>query len=275
MMTIEGLLPQWQRLPVKEVVLETEDFIVFINHGDHVEWVTSDAWDAQNPSTSKHKRALQNVALVETLSYSFLSKDQRHHFLRLVGEAYARCLELDYAASGRCADDAREYLAKRLKSASRTWYVSACCGAAAAIFAVWLAINVTFLGGWASVATLTARYDFAFIAGVVGAGISVMQRLYKTRVEWGAERFLYLMDGLIRVVSGGLAGMVSLMAMRAGLLAPALVASQGSPDAVLLIALAAGSSERWLSSVLTHLNGVSGHMSTKGENQTPHKEALE
>jgi hypothetical protein len=106
--------------------------------------VTSEAWDAKNTATPKHKKALRNVALVETRSHDFLSRDQRHHFLRHIGETYARCLELDYSASKECTDDAQKYLGERLESVARTWYVGACCASAGAIFLVWL---VAMIGG--------------------------------------------------------------------------------------------------------------------------------
>lgn len=251
-----GALPQWRHLPIREIVHETEDFIVFINTSGKTEWVTSAAYDAKSPADKKKKTQLRNkAAQVEASQIEFMSATNQQRFMCLIGEGYARWLEEDYPSAKQLFTDAENFVAARYLEASKTWYLASCLSCVGIIALIWVIATTCTEQGLAGTFNESPTYGTALFLGAIGALLSAIPRVSQAKFDFGTERKRYFLEGGLRVVTGMVAGAVALLAMHAGWLMPQALNGNGAGAS--LLALAAGVSERFLPSILSVVDRTS------------------
>lgn len=266
-----GLLPKWANLPVRVLILETEDFIVFLDDDHEVDWKTSTEWDRQGPQdASKHNAILNEYALLEATPCEGLRPAVVRHYRRLIGEAVARSLKHDYRNATQALVSARTYLAARQEEASRAWYLAASAGMTAPVLLVaivaWIWRNELI----ASVGPTFLRLLLAATAGSLGALLSVISRMGKLSVGCAAGPRVHVLEGVSRIWAGALSGVLAALAFRAELILGYLSRSPHQFTAMLLVSLAAGISERWIPTILSHLEqaGATRHQPRASEEAT-------
>ena len=97
---------QWPNLPVKFLILSTQDFIVFIDHDIDIDWATVD--DFVPNDVKAHNSILNRAALMESRPCDGLSESIRLNFKRMVGEAVARSMEHDYKNAEQMLSDKKK-----------------------------------------------------------------------------------------------------------------------------------------------------------------------
>lgn len=178
--------------PIKHLVLETDDFIVFVDKDIDVDWETTDAYDAKGHADITQFNAILNkAALLESTPCDHFPEKSRVQFKRLVGEAIARALEHDYGHAEEALGSARSYIRKRNTETSRLWYLTgslvATCVFSSAGLALWL-----FRESASVIIGRTALYAvLAASAGSLGAMLSITMRIGKSQVDYAAGRQLH------------------------------------------------------------------------------------
>ncbi len=228
---------------------ETEHFIVFLDHELEIDWSTDDDYA---PASDPTVGAVSNrVTLLQTLPCEHLSpKDLRSARIRL-GEGMARALEGDIRAANDVLDEAQEFILARRKDAAKLWYVVAATATAAI---AWAATPLLLAGARRlDLIPDTAFPELAYACsgGMFGAILSILTRgEERLTVSASAPMAINMADGVLRVVTGALAGIAMWLLVRAQLVAPSL---HGSPALVLLTAVA-GFSERLVPGLMSKVD---------------------
>jgi len=262
-----GLMPQWADLNVYERVLETEDFIVFINDAVCCDYKTSDRLDAKGPKDkAKYARLMSEAAHIENSPHSFLTDQDKLSFKRLICEGIARILEDEYTVAKIALEAATAFLERRQNEQSREWYLlaSACT----------TLVLLTLTGGiqlWAYLTSMSPtkgvlEYIIYITLGFVGALLSIIFRMGRTSFDYGARKNLHYLEAVMRILAGGITAFVAALAVKAKILFASVSASNIELEFLMFISIAAGALEKWIPSVIaavgkqklgTHSNGDS------------------
>jgi len=82
-MTADYNKERWGELNLKYLILDSDDYIVFIDDEGDPDWITSSDYDKKGPATpEKHHDILNMVALLECKPIAHLSENDRLNFKR-------------------------------------------------------------------------------------------------------------------------------------------------------------------------------------------------
>jgi hypothetical protein len=255
------LLPQWIDLDVMERALETEHFIVFVNMKGNCDYKTSDAYDtagAKDPA--KHGRMMSEATEIENLDHGFLSEENKIAFKKLICEGIARSLEHEYTAAKAAYQAARSYLERRQNQKSRQWYLSA-----AVVVSLILIVPFLLYTSDMTLQDMSPRVrDSIYVeCGFVGALFSIILRMGKTSFDFGADRALHYWEAGLRIVAGGIAAMLIMLAVKAKILLANFVTADNEIYTLMFICICAGALEKWVPSLIASVGKQKLDMSTE------------
>jgi hypothetical protein len=255
----------WPDCNVKHLVLSCEEFIVFVDHEDDLDWSTSNKFDRDRRGDDVARNVIINeAALLEATPCDGISPARKLQFKRLIGEALARSFDHDYAGAHKMLAAASRYILACNYEISRRWLLSASiviAGTAAAFGAMaWIAraSMIDALGPAAFWVVMTAS------AGAVGALLSVLERSDRMNLDCSSGRALHNLEAAARIITGAISGVVVGLAIRSELVLSVLARGDHLPIVMLIAAIAAGSGERLVSTVFAQVttgavkNAVSG-----------------
>jgi hypothetical protein len=245
------LLPHWADLPVRERVLETNDFIVFINAALCCDYKTSDKYDATEPKDKgKYGRLMSEASNIENAPHGFLADIDKIAFKRLVCEGIARTLENEYTAAKVAFEAAAAFLSRRQNEQSREWYLAAATASTASFLAI--LILAQLWANWTGTSPMAGLFGYLVYVelGFVGALLSIIVRMGKTSFDFGAQQRLHRWEATMRIVAGGIAALVVVFAVKAKLLFATVVGTETEMMFLMFLCVAAGALEKWIPSLI-------------------------
>lgn len=248
----------WPDLPVKYLILSCNDYIVFLDYENDIDWKTTDEFDSRDisPESKKNLNQVKNqVANLESIPCNELESNIIISFKRQLGEALVRGFEEDYDSAKQMLGLAKDYITNRNIEQSRYMYLSASGVFTIVILVItilfWLCRSyfIKYLG--VSVFYIT----IAFLTGAVGAFLSIILRIGKTTMDYNARRKVHYLEAISRVFAGMVSGLLIALCIKAGIIVPSFSKVQSTHIAMVLGGLIAGSSERLAPSIITKLSG--------------------
>lgn len=236
--------PDWPRLDeIGWLILETDDFIVFIDKEDDLDWVTR--VEPTKEASQKIAKIRAEVSNLEPRSSEW-PREIKLAFRRLLGEALAFAFDGDFARAQQMVGFARGFWQGRSREVARVAYLKGCAIVSILILTLW------FLLWWTRsmlpptmVPVLTA-----VSAGSLGAMYSVLLRSNKVTLEPNSPTALHVLDGGIRIITGMLGALVVFLAWKLKVVADVVPAPERELVACAFIGLIAGASERFAPSIL-------------------------
>lgn len=233
---------------IKEIVICSELFIVYIDTDLCVQWHTTD--DHKEPEYCGE--VLNIVARLEAQSNFINNKLMLFDFRKRIGEGLARCLSGYPKENAITAlKEVAVELKARNKEVSWIWYFQAS-------YWVTLALAVVFAMCWLKRDTLRAEINpIAFeailgaICGTFGALLSVTARSNRLTFDANAGKNLHTLEGLARVAAGFIGALLVALAIKAGLILGGTTFSGNKFALLLCICIVAGASERLVPSLIT------------------------
>ncbi len=246
----------WEAMPVGYLILETQDFIVFLDKEGDVDWGTTDEYDAAN-TKKKDQAAIHNrVQQLHGADGGQLSSRNIRRFRCMLGEGTARALEGHFDEARDVLDRAETFVNAQTRAAARYAYFVA--------GAVWLglALLVT-LGTWAARATLKKFLGDGVVdlvtaagAGATGAFFSILLQMRNAPVDPSSERRQQYADAGARILMGMIGAVVVALCVRSGIVLPQLkpvIAGSTGHAGLLLACTVAGFSERLAPALINRL----------------------
>ena len=253
-MSVDYNKDKWGPLDLKYLILDTEEFIVFIDNSNDLDWITSKEYDEKGPnSLEKHHEILNIVALLECKPIIHLSEDNQSNYKRLLGEALARSLKHDYKKASAILIHAETFLNDRGKEISRQWYLTR-AGVTSLIITVigatlWIFRDTTIkvLGDSVFLIILT------MIAGGLGALLSIIFRLGKESIDCLAGKKLHELESTYRIIAGMLSALLASLLVRSEMFLPVFSKMNHVALSMIAIGFIVGMSERFAPSILAKL----------------------
>lgn len=250
---------KWGWLDVKYLIVDTQEYIVFIDSEYDIDWKTTDKYDGEgHKDLSKHNDVMNTVALYECKPISDFDEKTRLDYKRLLGEAVARSLSHDYVKATNILQHAYSYLKDRGKELSRKWYLYQ-SGKITAIF-FFIGVFAWIFREYAiAVIGIKAFYFFlSMISGALGAFLSIIFRMGNENLDCLAGREIHKLESTCRIIAGMLSAFFGALLVRADLFLPIFSKIDSIEVAVVLVGFVAGMSERFAPSLLAKVeNGNS------------------
>lgn len=248
----------WPGLPIKYLILASNEYIVFIDHENDLDWKTSDAFDAiQLPQDSKKSlnHVKNQVASLESIPCNELEENIVINFKRQIGESLVRAFEQDYDNAKHMLTLAKEYITNRNVEQSRFMYL---VGSGSFTLLILVLSGLFWLCRTSIIESIGMTVFYlvaAFLAGSVGAFLSIILRIGKTNMDYNARRKVHYLEAVSRVFAGMISGLLIALCIKSGIIVPAFTKIQSTHIAMVLGGLIAGSSERLAPSIITKLGG--------------------
>ena len=244
------------------------EYIVYLDKELDIDWETDNAFDKYIESTGSMKSDLRKilhlVAFLEPLAQNW-PKDIKLSAKRQLGEAIVSVLEGDTALAKTAIKSAKDFMMIKSQQVSRYWTLQACIttGVLAMLAGIIAAeIRVSIIESIGKTPFLLA---LCFFAGCIGALLFVVLKLGKQpNADSTAERHLHYLEGIARIVGGGIAGVLIGSLVKMGLILPVFNQPGMETMAMCIAAMFAGASER-----------LAAGMITKVENNEPLKQENE
>lgn len=262
-------------MPVGYLILETQEFIVFLDKDGDVDWGTTDEYDQANAKKREQAAIHNRVQQLHGADGGQLSARNTRRFRCMLGEGTARALEGHITEADDVLDKAEIFVIAQTRAAARFAYFLA--------GAMWLgAVLGLTVGTWALRRPLASALGQGFVdlataagAGAVGAFFSMLLQMRNAPVDAASERHQQYADAGARIFMGMIGAVVIALCVRSGLvlpqLKPALDASVGHAG-LLLACMVAGASERLAPALINRLGDERDAKSAKvlpGASESP------
>jgi hypothetical protein len=264
-MTILSKEEKWIGIDNHYLILEADDFIVFLDSDLDVDWLTSDKYDGTGPRDPVMQNEILNYAAsLECIPNSHHKRNVRLNFKRMVGEGVARSLDHDYKSAEDILRSARDYINDRNIEAARFWQLSTACLLGILLAAVGLLLWI------ARVSLISAFGDpvyfllLAGAAGSLGSVLSMAFRMGHTFPTSESPKALHILEAASKVFAGCLSGLLVGGCVEAGLLLPILGQSGRLHAGMIIFATVSGASERLVPSLIAKIEKNEDSGSSKG-----------
>jgi hypothetical protein len=236
------------------------EMLVYTDRVLDLEWECDDQAERVLEGRRNEFAKIQNgVAELEPLVHNW-PPDLKLSVKRLLGEAIARGLMSDTQEAKQALALAKGFIKSKSQQVSRAWTLEACLFTGAAMLIVGL-IEIS-LRPWFETALTRLPYllSLCFCAGCVGAVLFVILKLGNEKpVDTTAERHLHILEGVSRVVAGGISGVLVGAMIKLGLFLPVFLHTGNEGLAMCVAAMVSGASERLAAGIITSVgkNSVS------------------
>lgn len=239
---------------IEEVVLCTEDFIVYIDTELAVQWRTAD----QHEAPEYCGEVLNVVAMLEAQS-GFISDPATLRVIRRrIGEGLARCFSGNPKKNSLAAlSDVELDLKARNKEISWKWYFLSAMRLTSGLvlcFAIlWLMRDYVK----AHTGKVAFEVTLGVLCGGLGALLSVISRSNRIIMDANAGKPLHELEGLSRIGAGLIGALLVALSIKAGLILGGTHFSGSSFALLLACCMVAGASERLVPSLVVSFERIS------------------
>lgn len=241
------------------MILDSGNFIVFIDSDIDVDWETSAVYDEKGPKDPKrHNDILNRAASIECIPNDHQKESIRMNFKRMIGEGVARSLDHDYDNAARILDNAERYITERNIETARVWQLtsSTATGLACAFIGLvplW-SFRSFFSQNWGETALFSC---LAACSGAVGANLSLIFRIGKMQTTSEAVKGLHILESVCRILGGAVCGVIVSFLIQLGILVPIFRNTNNTHLAMVAAGFIAGASERWVPSLIAKIESSS------------------
>jgi len=243
------------------------ELYVYIDADVDLEWGYSDEFEMTLDANAKQniRRVANEIALLEPTAHNW-PKDLKLAAKRLLGEAVVSACEGDAVGSAEAIAQAKKFINAKSKQVSRFWTLRACLftGGVAALAGAGLLIGKNSVQ--ASLGQFAFLMAMCFCAGCIGAVLFVVLKFGKQpNADSTAERHLHYLEGVARIVGGGIAGTLVGSMVKLGLILPIFGQTGTESLAMCAAAMIAGASERLAAGIITKVENNDINKQQTGE----------
>jgi hypothetical protein len=272
-MTDANVRDEWSHIKPLLLILSTQEYIVFIDQEEDVNWETNPDFDEEtlkdpHYSLQKQNSILNGEALLEATPTGNFDHPTRLSFKRLLGEAIARSFDYDYQGAEEMLASASQYIQARSEEKSRFWYLSASFLMAGAFLVVGVAFWIYREHMSLVLSPSGTLLALSSVVGAMGALLSVIWRSGSLQFDASAGRNLHYLEATSRICAGALSGFLVALAVKYDLILTAFSRDGNLEGVMMLAAFAGGTSERLAGSIISKFESTEGRAGHKGSNES-------
>lgn len=242
-----------QSASIKQVIVSSEKYIVFIDHDIDIDWETTDEFDQEIESHKTDINKIKNlISLSECQPLEHHYEKIRLNYKRMLGEAFVRMLELDFDKAIEMIEIAKEYISQRNLEISRLWILTSSFHILIIYGILCIAISIISFNRLISLSTFTTEILLSFVVGGIGAIVSLILRLGNTHFDYNSGQKAHLYECIAKVVIGSFAGVLIYTLVRIKFILPFINDYSATGTLYMLfLSFIVGSSERFIPSILS------------------------
>lgn len=233
---------------IKTLIFSAEDFVVYLDDDDYVEWFTSERYEDYPDDFGE---VTNKVSLLESISMMSLEKKGIQSIGRLLAEGMARLLDDHKTTNALLILKEAETI---LKEKARIWYLSSSC-----ITTLFFILTISIVGIASSpIQNIIGAEAFDIFLGscfgAIGAFISIFIRSKKIPINIMSGRRIHYFEGALRIFFGILGALTIALGIKANIIAGLINdINKTSQTQTLLyfICTIAGASERIVPSLIS------------------------
>lgn len=235
---------------IHDIILNTEQFVVYIDEAVTIQWHTTDDHELAEYSGE----VLNLVATLEARSAFLAGKPILFDFRKRIAEGLVRCLDgSPKEVSLAILKEVALELKARNKEVSWHWYFQTS-------YYVTLGLAVLFAVLWlgrgyvsATIGNDAFQVILGTICGSFGALLFATARSNRLVLDANAGESLHRLEGLARTGAGLIGALLVALAIKAGLILGGATFSGSKLALLLCLCIAAGASERLVPNIVTTL----------------------
>ncbi|WP_146115868.1 hypothetical protein, partial [Malikia granosa] len=199
-----------------KIIRITNEYIVYIDKQDNIDWETTEAYDSTKTAEEKisSEKALSHCLIAERKPTGGLSNEAILSFKTIIGEAIVNCLEKNYEGTYEILKLADEFRVDRVIEKSREWHLVFTTSITAALIFIALLINAKNI----CICDELLPYINIGAWGVAGACLSRILRSGNLKNASYAGRRLHFIESGCRLVGGFIAGQIVYLGIKSALL---------------------------------------------------------
>ncbi|UJA04226.1 hypothetical protein F9230_07625 [Acinetobacter johnsonii] len=241
----------------KFIVRITKDYIVFVNKNNDVDWETTDEFDDNLKGLPEEKDFNKFISECQNLDQQpieGLNESSIVSLKKIIGEAIVNCFEFNYEAAIKILVDAEKFRSDRLIEKSREWYLTNT-----------ILLTITFT----PLIFLITKYNLFNIQNssleminsgafaIIGACFSIILRSGQLCHASYAGKRLHFLESSSRLLGGFITGIIIYFGFKSGIIFASIITKENSLYLLPLLAIIAGSSERFTPSIITQIEKLS------------------
>lgn len=232
------------------IIRMTENYFVFIDLENNIDWETTEAYDASvKEDRVRRERALSQCLIAEHKPTEGLSKSSIVNFKTIIGEAVVNCLENNFDGSADVLRQADEFRLDRVVEKSREWYLSYTVTLSLGWIFLALLIGFKVIPVWSEILENVSVGSWA----VAGACLSIILRSGNMQNASYAGKRLHFIESGCRLVGGCISGQIVYLGIKSEILFAGLINVYNAQYVISFLALLAGASERFAPSIITKI----------------------
>lgn len=239
------------KVSCKKIIRITENYIVYIDNRNNIDWETTEAYDASIPReiNGDREKALSQCLIAEHKPTEGLSEASILSFKTIAGEAIVNCLENNLDGSTDILKQADEFRLDRVVEKSREWYLSFTVIISSISILLSILITSKNIPVWEGVLENINIGAWA----IAGACLSIILRSGNMQNASYAGMKLHFIESGCRLIGGFISGQIVYLGIKSGILFTSLVDANHSQYIISFLALLAGASERFAPSIITKI----------------------
>jgi len=245
----------------------TGELYVYVDADVDLEWGYNETFEKtlDEPAKQNIRRVANEIALLEPTAHNW-PDDLKLAAKRLLGEAVVSACEGDAVGSAEATAQARRFIKAKSKQVSRFWTLRACLCTGGFVALAGLVLLFVKSLIQECLGELPLLLAMCFCAGCVGAVLFVVLKFGKQpNVDSTAERHLHYLEGVARIVGGGIAGTLVGGMVKLGLILPIFEQTRTENLAMCAAAMIAGASERLAAGIITKVENNEMNKKEEGE----------
>lgn len=219
-------------------------YIIFIDREYDIDFIDYRAPE-DIPEHKEVNRAIARLQMAEAVPTKHLPKNVQLEFKRILGTGYIHAFSRNFEDIDEIILVAREYLKKRNREFSRNLFLSSGLPVTAFAFLCgWLMYK-----GWLGAGATRNPWYFGIIFSVLGTFVSIWTRYGKVNNSGIGGLWLHILECVSRISIGVIFALVAMVAIRCGIILPALQENE-ELLAFIIVSFIAAFSERFIPSII-------------------------
>ena len=249
----------WPGLPINYLILSCDDFIVFLDNENNVDWKTTDEFDAKKSTKdecSNHNNIMNGIAECESILHDDLDVVVAQKCERQLGEALVQSFRRDYTNAQSMLISAKKYIIDRNSQHSRFLLLKysgiTCLGFFVLGVILWL-FRSFFIG---CIGETVFYVSLSSIAGSIGAYFSIILRMGNVIIDYNATRKLHYWEAFSKIIAGVIAAILISLCVKCKIILNVYNDPSSLHIIMIIAGLVSGASERLAPSIINKLASI-------------------
>ncbi|MDR0606029.1 MAG: hypothetical protein LBG80_17205 [Bacteroidales bacterium] len=208
----DALLKRWQDLPIKKHLFITENYIVFMNTDNEIDWKI-DYKEEVSYNEIEFNRLVNMSEQIATQNINISNEKINKRFHQILGSGIAKLCEYDYTNAEKSFEQAQSYIVEKNYEITRIWKLQSTSLSALIIGSIAFILNNRYSGDDDNI-----KLFIYSLFGSLGVFLSTFINLKNICYNIETGRCNIYFESFVRVIAGIIISFIGLLAIKHNLI---------------------------------------------------------